>query len=186
MHYSCWCINYYCNSKKNPILLSQLLSGPSLPRGPSSPACTVHAGFGISHFFVTSLLTLHHELQKNQNCKKRQWCLWRFMCPLSMHQFIEMSICALGKNNSNTSMSSDPWKSVRQQVCPCAPPPKLSGERVSRTDIDLHFATTVPSLRQGKNWKRNLSRIRVPVWAEADCCRHLANPIVRFSVFITE
>ena len=29
------------NSNKNPILLSQLLSGPSLPRGPSSPACTV-------------------------------------------------------------------------------------------------------------------------------------------------
>ena len=34
-------IDYYCNSKKNPILLSQLLSGPSLPWGPSSPAFTV-------------------------------------------------------------------------------------------------------------------------------------------------
>ena len=39
---NCWCINYYCNSKKNLISLSQLLSGPSLPRGPSSPACTVY------------------------------------------------------------------------------------------------------------------------------------------------
>ena len=32
------------------------------------------------------------------------------MCPLSMHQFIEISICALeNKTNSNISMSSDPW-----------------------------------------------------------------------------
>ena len=72
------------------------------------------------------LFTLHHDYRKkNQNCKNRQWwhfwCLlliWRFMCPLSMaigmHQFIEISICALGeKKSSNTSMSSDPWKSVR-------------------------------------------------------------------------
>ena len=35
--------------------------------------------------------------RKNQNCKRRQWFLWRFMCPLSMHQFIEISICALEK-----------------------------------------------------------------------------------------
>ena len=28
----------------------------------------------------------------NQNCIKWQWCLWRFMCPLSMHQFIDISI----------------------------------------------------------------------------------------------
>ena len=33
---------YYCNSKKNSISLSQVLSGPSLPRGPSSPTFTVH------------------------------------------------------------------------------------------------------------------------------------------------
>ena len=32
---------YYCNSKKNLISLSQVLSGPSLPWGPSSPAFTV-------------------------------------------------------------------------------------------------------------------------------------------------
>ena len=43
--------------------------------------------------------------KKNQNCKKRQL----FMCPLSMHQFIEISICALEKKkSSNTSMSIDP------------------------------------------------------------------------------
>ena len=30
---SCWCINYYCNSKKNPILLSQLLSGAEFTTG---------------------------------------------------------------------------------------------------------------------------------------------------------
>ena len=42
------------------------------------------------------LFTLHHDYRKkNQNCKKRQWCLWRFMCPLSMHQFIKISVCAL-------------------------------------------------------------------------------------------
>ena len=33
---------YYCNCKQNPILLSQVLWGPSLPWGPSSPAFTVH------------------------------------------------------------------------------------------------------------------------------------------------
>ena len=31
----------YCNSKKNRISLSRVLSGPSLPRGPSSPVITV-------------------------------------------------------------------------------------------------------------------------------------------------
>ena len=32
---------YYCKSKKNPISLSQVLWGPSLPRVPSSPTFTV-------------------------------------------------------------------------------------------------------------------------------------------------
>ena len=69
--------------------------------------------------------------RKNQNCKKRQWCLWRFMCPLSMHQFIEISICALeNKINSNISMSSDPWKSVRQRVFPCT-----AAETIGRTKL---------------------------------------------------
>ena len=69
--------------------------------------------------------------RKNQNCKKPQWCLWRFMCPLSMHQFIEISICALeNKINSNISMSSDPWKSVRQWVFPCT-----AAETIGRTKL---------------------------------------------------
>ena len=33
--------------------------------------------------------------------------------------YIEISICALeNKINSNISMSSNPWKSVHQRVCP--------------------------------------------------------------------
>ena len=38
---SCWCIIIAMNSKENPISLSQVLSGPSLPRGLSSPTSTV-------------------------------------------------------------------------------------------------------------------------------------------------
>ena len=58
---------------------------------PQKGDCPPHEGGqeGSFHF-------VDHDLQKNQNCKKRQ-CLWRFMCPLSMHQFIEISICALEK-----------------------------------------------------------------------------------------
>ena len=64
------------------------------------------------------------------NCKKRQWCLWRFMCPLSMHQFIDI-ICALeNKINSKISMSSDTWKSVRQRVFQCT-----AAETIGRTKL---------------------------------------------------
>ena len=51
--------------------------------------------------------------EKNQNCKKRQWCLWRFMCPLSMHQFIEISICALGKKYVQTLRC----RATRESLC---------------------------------------------------------------------
>ena len=52
-------------------------------------------------------------------------------CVLSMHQFIEISICALeNKINSNISMSSDPWKSVRQRVFPCT-----AAETIGRTKL---------------------------------------------------
>ena len=46
-------------------------------------------------FFLLCEILHHDYRRKNQNCKKRQYCLWRFMGPLSMHQFIEISICAL-------------------------------------------------------------------------------------------
>ena len=45
------------------------------------------------------LFTLHHDYRKkNQNCKKRQWCLWRFMCLLSGHApIIKIPFCASKK-----------------------------------------------------------------------------------------
>ena len=51
------------------------------------------------------------------------------MCPLSMHQFIEIYMHALeNKITSNISMSSDPWKSARQRVFPCT-----AAETIGRT-----------------------------------------------------
>ena len=48
------------------------------------------------------LFSLHHDYgKKKKNCIKPQWSswtqcnLWTFICTLSMHQFIEISICAL-------------------------------------------------------------------------------------------
>ena len=72
-------------------------------------------------------------MRKNHNCKKRQWCLVHVMCPLSMHQFIETSISALeNKINSNISMSSDPWKSVRPTGLPG---PCTTAETIGRTKL---------------------------------------------------
>ena len=87
-----------------------------------------HAQEGSRGFF-SLCITIYR--RKNHNCKKWQWCLWRYMCPLSMHQFIEISLCALeNKINSNISMSSDPWKSVRQRVFPCT-----AAETIGRTKL---------------------------------------------------
>ena len=94
-----------------------------------------------SRGFFSLCITIYR--RKNQNCKKRQWCLWRFMCPLSMHQFIKISICALeNKINSNISMSSDPWNSVRQPVFPCT-----AAETIGRTKLPSFFGRLGTILR---------------------------------------
>ena len=89
------------------------------------------------------------------------------MCPLSIHQFIEISICALeNKINSNISMSSDPWKSVRQQVFPCT-----AAETIGRTKLpssvwekkqiqgfslwNTNHARRVPTFKSMFRWKKN-------------------------------
>ena len=72
------------------------------------------------------LFTLHHNYRKkNQNFKKRQWCLWRFMCPLSMHQFIEISICALEKKKFKYFDVERPVKVCVLTGQSREPPPKL-------------------------------------------------------------
>ena len=80
-----------------------------------------------SRGFFSLCITIYR--RKNHNCKKRQWCLWDYeylkvhvcMCPLSssMHQFIEISICALKNKNKFKHFNAE-W--------PRSPPPKLSGE----------------------------------------------------------
>ena len=85
-------------------------------------------GLSPSWGFFSLCLCITIYRRKNQNCKKRQWCLFEgsnssfHVSSLHgiMHQFIEISICALeNKIYSNILMSSDPWKSVCQRVCPC-------------------------------------------------------------------
>ena len=71
-------------------------TGNLLMRGPPSRGGFPLKKRGARAPLMRGLFTLHYDYRrKNQNCKKRQWCLWRFMGPLSMHQFIENSICAL-------------------------------------------------------------------------------------------
>ena len=53
------------NSKKNPILLSQLLPGPSLPWGPSSPAFTVRHIFRGFFNFASRELVANLTTRKN-------------------------------------------------------------------------------------------------------------------------
>ena len=68
-------------------------------------------------------------LQKNQNRDKRQWCLWRCMCPLSMHQFIEISICAFKEKKKFKHFNVErPVKVCVLTGVSRAPPPKLQGE----------------------------------------------------------
>ena len=101
-----------------------------------------------------SLCITIYMIRKNHNhdnCKKRQWCLWRFiMCPLSMHQFIEISICELENNFfSNISMSSDPWNF-------CAPTPTglpgpcTAAETIGRTKLPSSVASAAVHGNFGK------------------------------------
>ena len=79
------------------------------------------------------LFTLHHDLQEKEPKLQKVTMMSEGSCVLSpcMHQFIEISICALeNKINSNISMSRDPWKSVRQRVFPCT-----AAETIGRTKL---------------------------------------------------
>ena len=94
-----------------------------------------HEGDGgsPSRGYFSLCITIY--MRKNHNCKNRQWWLWWFMCPLSMHQFIEISMHASeNKITSNISMSSDPWKSVRQRVFPCT-----AAETIGRTKLQAPY-----------------------------------------------
>ena len=70
--------------------------------------------------------------ERTKIAKKWQWCLWRFMCPLSMHQFIEISICALENKIIQTFDVKRPVKVCAPTGLSRAPPPKLSGELSSQ------------------------------------------------------
>ena len=101
-----------------------LMRGTPLKRG----TVPLMRGTGGTFHFASRFTWERTKTAKNDNDKE---------CPLSKHQFIEISICALpleNKINSNISMSSDPWKSVRQRSqhnCTCpyeivlARPPSL-------------------------------------------------------------
>ena len=81
---------------------------------------------------MSVLFTLHHGYRKkNQNCKKRQWCLWRFMCPLSLHQFIKISICALKKKKVQTLRC----RATRESLCANGSVPCTAAETIARTKL---------------------------------------------------
>ena len=85
--------------------------------------------------FVSLCITIYR--WKNHLCKKLQWCLWRFMYPLSFHQVIEISILAFKKKkNSNTSMLRRPWNYVRQRDFPPA-----AGKTIGRTKLPSSVCT---------------------------------------------
>ena len=79
------------------------------------------------------LWTLHHDYRKkNPNCIKRQWLVndayvwvWRFIHPLSMHQFVEISICAFEKKKFKHFDVERPVKVCALTGLPRAPPLKL-------------------------------------------------------------
>ena len=108
--------------------------GGSPSRGGPSPSW---GGPGApSRGFFSLCITIYR--RKNHNCKKRQWCLWRYMyrCPLSMHQFIEISICAL----ENKKIHTFRCRAIRESLCANgssrAPPPKLSGKLSSQAPFE--------------------------------------------------
>ena len=80
------------------------------------------------------LFTLHHNLHEKEPLiakSDNDVYVWRFMCPLSMHQFIEISICTL-ENKINSKFQTFWCRATRESLCANgsfrAPPPKLSGE----------------------------------------------------------
>ena len=60
----------------------EVSTGNPLMRGAGGPPQVKRVLFT---FFASRLQ------EKEPKLKKRQWCLWRFLCPLSMRQFIEIS-----------------------------------------------------------------------------------------------
>ena len=116
-------------SKKAAYIIS---TGSPLMRGtppqeggsPSKGGLSPSWGGPGAHLKTSSLkrvlFTLHHDLQKKEPKlqKATMMCMivwvWRFMCLLSMHQFIEISIC-VGKYNKFKHFD------VERPVKVCAP-----------------------------------------------------------------
>ena len=123
-----------------------------------------------SRGFFSLCITIYR--RKNQNCKKRQ-CLWRFMCPLSMHQFIEISICALGKKNQTL------WcRATRESLCTNGSVPCTATETIGWTKLpssvweeekiqglslwNTNHARREPTFKSMFQWRKKLQTYNVP------------------------
>ena len=118
-----------------------------------------HEGGPPSWGFVSLCITIYR--WKNHFCKKIQWCLWRFMYPLSFHQFIEISILALKKKKFKHFDVAPPVKLCAPAGLPARRTPKLSGELSSQapyvhTELLAHIISRAAQHRSV--WKKNFQR----------------------------